>query len=148
MTKNEYIQAVCEAVRSKSDCFKRKVGAVFVNEDYEILATGYNGPPKGFPHCDQFSEADTELKLLNHTCGNPCTRNIHAEQNAIAQAAKRGIALKESVLYCTYMPCINCARLLVNIGIEGVYYKEDNTDGGDEVLSEAGIPAIRWEDAN
>ncbi len=133
MTKHEYICEVCAVVRRKSSCVKRQVGAVFVNGDYEILATGYNQAPKGFPHCDK-----------GKTCGDPCTRNIHAEMNAIAQAAKRGTALEGSILYCNYMPCTDCARLLVNIGVETVFIKENNHDGGEGVLVQAGIEIKKW----
>jgi dCMP deaminase len=143
MNKHEYICAVCEVVAFKSNCFKRKVGAIFVNEDHEILATGYNAPPKGFQHCDILYKNQV-VDIIN-TCGSPCMRNIHAEMNAIAQAAKRGQALKESVLYCTYTPCIDCARLLVNIGVQSVYVKDGNMDGGYEVLYQANIPLFSWE---
>ena len=133
MTKHEYICKICLVVRQKSSCMKRQVGAVFVNADYEILATGYNEAPKGFPHCDR-----------GKTCGNPCTRTIHAEMNAITQAAKRGTALYGAILYCTYMPCVDCARLLVNLGIKAVYIKENNKDGGEGVLIQAGIDMFPW----
>jgi len=133
MTKHEYICRICDVVREKSSCVKRKVGAVAVNEDFEILATGFNESPRGFPHCDG-----------GRTCGDPCTRTIHAEQNLIAQAAKRGIALKDSMLYCTYTPCVTCARLLVNVEIWKVYARDDNQDGGDEILSRALIPLEKW----
>ena len=133
MTKHEYICKICAVVREKSNCIKRQVGAVFVNGDYEILATGYNEAPKGFPHCDN-----------GKTCGDPCERTIHAEQNAIAQAAKRGTALAGSMLYSTYMPCVTCSRLLVNIGVETVLVKENNKDGGEGVLVQAGIEVRKW----
>ncbi len=133
MNKHEYICEVCAVVRRKSSCHKRQVGAVFINRDHEILATGYNEAPSGFPHCDG-----------GKTCGDPCERTIHAEMNAIAQAAKRGQALQGSLLYCTYMPCRDCARLLVNIGIKGVFVKEWNKDGGEGVLMHAGIAIIKW----
>ncbi len=142
LSKHDYICQICRAVAEKSDCFKRKVGAVFVNEDFEILATGYNAPPRGFAHCDYHGPAS--FSAMGHTCGSPCTRNIHAEMNAIAQAAKRGTALKDSVLYCTYLPCIDCARLLVNIGVNSVYIEKPNHDGGGSVLMEANISVFPW----
>lgn len=147
MTKHEYICAICDVVRSKSNCAKRKVGAVFVNDDYEILATGYNGAPKGFDDCDaqsSFFTKNLDGSLTSGTCGNPCTRTIHAEQNAIAQAAKRGTSLRNSTVYCTYLPCITCARLLVQVGVKAVFVKESNEDGGLKVLSTAGIWADVW----
>ena len=135
MTKHQYICAICDVVKEKSNCMKRKVGSVFVNKDYEILATGYNNPPVGFEHCDD-----------GLTCGNPCSRNIHSEQNAIVQSAKRGVALRGSILYVSYTPCVTCARLLVNLGVQVVYAKEVNNDGGAEVLVRAGIPLLGWEE--
>jgi len=138
MDKHTYICRICEVVAEKSDCAKRKVGCVFVNTDYEILVTGLNGPPTKFPHCDWHMGVD------KCTCGNPCTRNIHAEQNAIAQAAKRGVVLKGSMVYCSYLPCITCARLLVQVGVRAMYVKETNSDGGLEVLRIAKIPVVRW----
>ena len=147
MTKHEYICQICEVVASKSDCFKRKVGSVFVNEDYEILATGYNAPPTKFPHCDRsfIHETTYVVKVkTEHSCGESCIRNIHSEINAIAQAAKRGTALKGSILYCTYLPCIDCARVLINVGISRVYFKNENSDGGKSILAAGGISIFQW----
>ena len=141
MTKHEYIASICKIVRFKSDCFKRKVGAVFVNENFEILATGYNAPPTKFPHCD----VELTGNSFPGTCGNPCTRNIHAEMNAIAQAAKRGTALENSILFCTYLPCRDCSRMLVNIGVWKVYYMIGNEDQGKEVLEKGNIQIIEWD---
>lgn len=140
MTKHDYIIKIAEVVRSKSDCTKRQVGAVFVNEDFEILATGYNAPPKGFPHCDRSPDPDV---ICGHSCGIPCNRTIHAEQNAICQAAKRGTALKDSTLYCTYAPCLICARMLINIGIKKVVVlEEDKNVEGVYALAQAKIDII------
>jgi len=147
MTKHEYICAIADVVRSKSDCFKRKVGAVFVNADYEILATGYNAPPRGFQHCDRTDERNNFVNCMPHTCGEPCTRTIHAEQNAVAQAAKRGTALAHSTLYCTYAPCQTCARLLINIGVVKVVVLEKDKDvTGHEELAMGGIPVFYAQD--
>lgn len=145
MNKHQYIQKICEAVASKSTCFKRQVGAVFINEDFEILATGYNSSPKGFPNCDM-EVVFGGGKNRTGTCGDPCHRTIHAEQNAIVQAAKRGQALKGSTLYCTYIPCVTCARLIVNLGVQLVMYKEFNSDGGRGIFSEACINCYQWDE--
>ena len=133
MNKHEYICRITKAVALKSNCTKRKVGAVFVNKDREILATGYNSTPIGFPPCHHF-----------HGLTDKCEETIHAEQNAIIQAAKRGTALEGSILYCTYMPCITCARFLINLRVLAVYYKENNTDGGVVQLHKAGITFYQW----
>jgi len=144
MTKHEYICRVCEVVAAKSDCFKRRVGAVFVNTDYEILATGYNAPPRGFKHCDKRGGIDGRVDDEG-TCGNPCIRTIHAEMNAVAQAAKRGTALRGSILYCTYCPCKDCARMLVNIGVLQVRVMDMNDDGGFYTLGAGDIDVVSWE---
>lgn len=147
MEKNQnkirYVQQICDTVKNNSSCFKRKVGAVFVNEDFEILATGYNQPPRGFPHCDM---SPVFGGTHNHTgtCGNPCTRTIHAEQNAIVQAAKNGVVLARSCLFCTYLPCVDCSRLLINLRVTAVYVKILNLDGGREELKRAKIPFYSW----
>jgi len=146
MNKHKYICEIAEVVMSKSSCFKRKVGAVFINEDYEILATGFNESPRGFGHCDAEFVKPFNIDSIKGTCGNPCTRTIHAEQNAIVQAAKRGTALENSILYCTYLPCITCARLLVNLKIQSVYYKHENQDGGFSILILGGIILYKWEE--
>ncbi len=146
MTKHAYICAIADVVRSKSDCFKRKVGAVFVNEDYEILATGYNAPPRGFAHCDWNEKGIAGSRIVS-TCGDPCSRTIHAEQNALVQAAKRGTALKGSTLYCTYTPCKTCARLLINVGVvKIVVLEKDRDETGQEELRAGDIPVLYAQD--
>ncbi len=134
MTKHEYICAICEIISQKSHCSKRKVGAIFINNEYEILTTGYNSTPKGFPAC-----------VTYHLINDQCTETIHAEQNAILQAAKRGQALNNSILYCTYLPCKQCSRFLINLNIKKIYFKEYNNDGGDKILNDANIPIEQWE---
>lgn len=133
MNKHEYICRLCEVAASKSSCVKRKVGAIFVNDDHEVLVTGFNETPRGFSHCDG-----------GKTCGKPCEKTIHAEQNAIVQAAKHGTSIKGSILYCTYMPCIDCARLLVNLQVKRVHVMYDNRDGGANILVSAGIEIGAW----
>lgn len=146
MNKHEYIIEIAKVVRSKSDCYKRRVGAVFVNDDYEILATGYNAPPRGFRHCDKKGDITGQVRDEG-TCGNPCERNIHAEVNAICQAAKRGTALRGSTLFCTYTPCLNCARMLINIEVKKIITLErDNNIDGQCAFIEAKIPLLYPED--
>ena len=141
MTKHEYICRVCDVVREKSDCLKRKVGAVFVNADFEILATGYNAPPKKFQHCDGGATCHSGHSLETGSCD----RNIHAEINGIVQAAKRGTALTGSTLYCTYCPCIGCARALINLNVKKVFVKDlDQNTSGLETLHEAWIGVFPW----
>jgi dCMP deaminase len=135
MTKHEYICKITDTVALKSTCLRKKVGAVFISTDYEILATGYNGAPRNFPHCHP--------AICNET--NRCSNTVHAEQNAIVQAAKRGISLKRSVLYSNYGPCAVCARMLVNLGVTDIWIKEEyHDDEGLNILSMAKIPVLKW----
>lgn len=115
MTKHEYIIKITEVVSLKATCLKTKVGATFINSDYEILATGYNGAPRGLPSCQD------EKKCLLNTLGK-CIRCTHAEMNGIAQAAKRGTSLNKSILYITHSPCESCANVLINVGITKIFY--------------------------
>lgn len=135
MNKKEYIMKITEVVASKSTCDRAFVGAVFVNDDFEILATGYNGSPKGFAHCDEIGHM-----LVN----NHCIATIHAEQNGIVQAAKRGTSLKNSTLYCTHSPCHVCALLLINLGVKEVCYRNVYAAEQLTVLRSAGIRVFSW----
>jgi len=101
-------------VAKRSTCDRRNVGAVIV-KDKNILSTGYNGSPKGLPHCD---EAGHEMS------DGHCVRTIHAEANALIQAAKHGVAMDEAVMYLTDSPCYDCFKMLVNSGIKEVVYGE------------------------
>lgn len=131
MTKHEYIIEITKTVSKKSTCLKIQVGAVFVNEDYEILSTGYNGAPKGLTDC--LAKGKCTQKLF-------CKVSAHAEQNAIVQAAKRGTALKDSILYITHAPCINCAKLLINLGCKKVIIlKKYKSENGIKLLKLGGI---------
>lgn len=107
---------ICKVVAEKATCSRKKVGAVFVNQEHEILATGYNGSPPGFPHC-----IDVGCILVD----NRCIATTHAEQNAIVQAAKRGTSLKDSTLYVTMFPCFNCIKLLIGLKVRKIIYLEE-----------------------
>jgi dCMP deaminase len=116
MTRDDYIITICDAVAKKSSCEKRKVGAVFVDSDGIILSTGFNETPRGEPKCEGL-----------HKCldiNNKCNQTIHAEMNAIINAARNGTSLKGSSLYVTRAPCLNCSRFIINIGVLKVYYRE------------------------
>lgn len=139
MTKNEYIYMICETVALKATCLKYKVGSVFISNDYEILATGYNGAPKGLPSCED------EGKCLLNDQGK-CIRCTHSEINAIVQAAKRGTPLRGSSLYITHSPCISCANALINLGINAIYYKQYKGDS-QALLNRAGIIIMPWENS-
>ena len=105
---------IAEQVATRSTCDRKHVGAVIVR-DRTILSTGYNGSLRGAPHCD---EAGHDME------NGHCVRTVHAETNAVAQAAKHGIRIDSSEIYVTASPCLTCFKLLVNAGIVKVYYKE------------------------
>src|SRR5574343_385517 len=117
----------------RSTCGRKSVGAVIAKEG-RVISSGYAGPPSGFPHC-------SEACMVASGAMGGCQRTIHAEQNAIAYAARHGIATQGAELYCTLSPCTNCAKLIINSGIIGVKYIEQYRDqSGIELLKSAGIP--------
>ncbi len=113
-TWNEYFMAIAEQVATRSTCDRKHIGAVIVR-DKTILSTGYNGSLRGSPHCD---EAGHDME------NGHCVRTVHAEANAIAQAAKNGVAIDGAEIYVTASPCLTCFKLVANSGIAAVYYKE------------------------
>ena len=121
---HQYFLTITHQVAERSTCTRAKVGAVIVR-DKNILATGYNGSPAGLPHC-------TELGCLIYTSRTPtgeieenCFRTIHAEINAIAQAAKNGASIRDADIYITHTPCIHCLKVLINTGIRRIFYEHD-----------------------
>lgn len=116
---DEYFMEIANTVSTRATCDRGRSGCVIVRNK-QILVTGYVGSPVGMPHCD---EVGHQMKRVTHedgTCTTHCTRTVHAEQNAICQAAKLGISLKDSTLYCRMTPCRTCAMLIINCGIKRV----------------------------
>ncbi len=109
---DEYFIKIAIAVAERSTCNRAHVGAVLV-KDKRILTTGFNGSPSGLPHCDEVGH----LLIEDH-----CVRTIHAETNAIIQAALHGVSTKDATCYVTHFPCINCAKTLINAGVTRVVY--------------------------
>lgn len=133
---DNYFMEIAKVVASRSTCLRRKAGAVLVREK-RILATGYNGVPKGLPHCE-----DTGCPRANYPSGthHELCRAVHSEQNAIVQAAIHGVSIEGSTLYCTHQPCTLCAKMLINAGVERVVYSEDYPDGESlNFFNQAGI---------
>jgi dCMP deaminase len=115
-TWDEYFMEVADTVSKRATCDRGKSGCVIVRNK-QILVTGYVGSPKGLPHCD---EAGHLMKKVVHEDGSStdhCVRTVHAEQNAICQAARLGISLEGSTLYCRMTPCRTCAMMIINCGI-------------------------------
>ena len=139
---DDYFIAIANMVRQRSTCLRRQVGAVVV-KDKRILTTGYNGAPKGMKHCSELGclrEAEDVPPGERHEL----CRGIHAEQNAILQAAYHGVNIRDSVIYCTTQPCIMCSKMIINAGIRKIYYLEDYPDPlSIQMLDEAGVESIR-----
>ena len=111
---NEYFIKIAEQVSSRATCDRKHVGCIIV-KDKNILASGYNGSIAGLEHCDDIGH-DME--------NNSCVRTVHSEQNAIAQAAKNGVAINNATMYVNTFPCWNCFKLIANVGIKEIYYKD------------------------
>ncbi|MCK4591664.1 MAG: dCMP deaminase family protein, partial [Candidatus Latescibacteria bacterium] len=127
-----------------STCLRRKVGAIFVR-DKRILATGYNGAPKGLKHCGEVGCLRERLKIPSGERHELC-RGVHAEQNAIVQAATSGVNLEGATLYSTTYPCILCSKLIINARVKKVIYLEGYPDQlATEMLDEAGIVVERFD---
>lgn len=126
---NEYFMGIADLVAARSTCLRRKVGAVLVMEK-RILCSGYNGAPAKVPHCKETGCLRAQLNVPSGEKHELC-RGVHAEQNAIIQAAFHGIRVNGAHLYCTNQPCSICAKMIINAGIEKVFYR----DGYDDPLA-------------
>ena len=132
---------ITSLVARRSTCMRRQVGALMVKEK-NILATGYNGTPSGITHCDVTGCLREQLNVPSGERHELC-RGLHAEQNAIIQAARHGVNISDSVLYCTNSPCIICTKMLINAGIRKVVYLQGYSDSLSlEMLDEAGIETL------
>ncbi len=139
---HEYFMSITDLVAQRSTCTRRYVGAIMVR-DKRIITTGYNGAPSGISHC-------LDVGCLREQQGIPSgerhelCRGLHAEQNAIIQAALHGSSIAGSTLYCTNLPCSICTKMLINVKISEVYYREGYADSlAAALLAESGIPLIR-----
>ncbi|MBN1626412.1 MAG: cytidine/deoxycytidylate deaminase family protein [Deltaproteobacteria bacterium] len=139
---HEYFMSITKLVASRSTCLRRHVGAILV-KDKRILATGYNGAPTGIKHCEEVGCIRANLSIPSGERHELC-RGLHAEQNAIIQAARHGISIKGAILYCTNKPCVICSKMLINAGIVKIYYEDEYDDPlSDQMLAEAGIEVER-----
>jgi dCMP deaminase len=139
---DEYFMEIAEVVRKRSTCLRRQVGAVIVR-DRQILTTGYNGVPRKLKHCAQVGCLREKLNVPSGERHELC-RGIHAEQNAVVQAAVHGISIAGSTIYVTHQPCSLCAKILVNAGISKIFVKGDYPDElAREILEEAEVEVIK-----
>jgi dCMP deaminase len=125
---DKYFLAIAKIVSTRATCPRKSVGAVLV-KDRNVLATGYNGSVSGFDHC-----TDKGCLIVD----NHCLRTVHAETNAILQAAKHGTALAGATCYVTHAPCINCLKNLLNAGVGAIIYGEHYGPDLNQVLSDLG----------
>lgn len=142
---DDYFMEVAEVVKKRSTCLRRQVGAVIV-KDKQILTTGYNGAPKNLKHCKETGCKREQMKIPSGQRHELC-RALHAEQNAIIQAAYNGININNSTLYVTTKPCVLCAKMCINAGIKKIIYKGNYPDElSDEILKEANIEIINFKE--
>ncbi|MFO7928367.1 MAG: cytidine/deoxycytidylate deaminase family protein [Candidatus Humimicrobiaceae bacterium] len=140
---DEYFISITRQVATRSTCLRRKVGAILV-KNKRILTTGYNGAPMGVENCLEIGTClRQELGIPSGQRHEIC-RGLHAEQNAILQAAYHGVQIKESVIYTTTQPCVMCAKMIINSGIRAIYHTESYPDRlAMDLLKEAGIEIIK-----
>jgi len=135
---DEYFMEMAQLVSSRSTCLRRKVGAVIVKEK-RVLSTGYNGSPKGTKHCEELGCIRVKMNVPSGTRHELC-RGVHAEQNAVTQAAYFGVSVDGATIYTTTYPCSMCAKILINAGIREIIYSEGYEDDlSKDLLKEAGI---------
>lgn len=118
---DEYFMTITRQVSERSTCTRAKVGAIIVR-DRNILATGYNGSPSGAPHCLDVGCLMFKTIDPDGTEDEYCFRTIHAEMNALTQAAKHGSTVRDADLYCTHSPCYHCFKVLMNTGLRRIFY--------------------------
>lgn len=140
-TLDKYFMEIARVVATRSTCLRNNVGAVIVR-DKQILSTGYNGAPSGLPHCLDIGCLREELKIPSGERHELC-RAVHAEQNAIIQAAVHGVSLEGATIYTTHQPCIMCAKMIINAKIQRVVYGKKYADtNGLQFLRDAGIEVV------
>lgn len=140
---DEYFMSIAEQVSGRSTCLRRHTGAVLV-KDKRILSTGYNGVPSGLAHCEVVGCIREQMGIPSGTRHELC-RGIHAEQNAVVQAARYGIQIDGATAYCTHQPCILCAKILINAGVVDIVFRDPYPDElSEKLLAEAGIIPRRF----
>ena len=142
ISKDHYFMNIAIEVAKRSTCTRRKIGAIIVSDVGEIKSSGYNGNPRGLPHCEEIGCIRDKLGIPSGTRLETCTA-VHAEQNALIQA---GTNSRGSTLYSTIVPCPICARMILNAQVARVVYIDDYSDlAGVELLKQAGTKVTRLE---
>ena len=136
---DEYFMQMAELTAQRSTCLRRQVGAIIVKEKH-IIATGYNGAPKGLPHCEELGGCLREKLEIPSGERHELCRALHAEQNAIIQAATLGQSIEGATIYITHQPCIICAKMIINAGISRIVIRRGYPDEMSRgMLREAGL---------
>ena len=140
---DEYFMEIADVVAKRSNCVSRKVGAV-ITVDNQIVATGYNGAPKGLHHCVDAGGCLRKLNKIESGTRQEVCRAAHAEQNAIISAAVKGVSIKGGTIYTNTYPCSICTRMIINAEIKKIVYDSDYSDPlAKEMLDESGIKVLR-----
>lgn len=136
---DEYFMKMAELTATRSTCLRRQVGAIIVCEKH-IIATGYNGAPKGVSHCEEIGGCIRQKMNIPSGERHELCRALHAEQNAIIQAANLGQSVEGGTIYVTHQPCIICAKMIINAGIKRIVVRNGYPDElSIEMLGEAGL---------
>ena len=135
---DDYFMTIAREVATRSTCLRRHCGAVVV-KDRRILATGYNGTPRNLRHCEEVGCLREQRGVASGSNHELC-RGIHAEQNAVVQAALYGVAIDGAVIYSTHQPCVLCAKILINAGMSEIVYADPYPDPlSEEMLADSGV---------
>ena len=140
---DEYFMHLVKTVAERATCDRGKAGAVIV-KDKRVLCSGYVGSPPGMPHCDDVGHLIRKVTYENGEVKEHCMRTIHAEHNALLQAAKFGISLEGTTIYCKMTPCRNCAMAITAAGIKKVVTEKDYqaSDDAKEIFNQAGVQLV------
>lgn len=139
-TWDEYFMEVARTIARRATCDRGRSGCVIARER-QLLVTGYVGSPRGLPHCDDVGHLMKKMIHEDGTISQHCVRTVHAEQNAICQAARLGISLQGSTLYCKMTPCRTCSMLIINCGISRVVceYRYHQAGESEDMFLQAGV---------
>lgn len=145
MSWDEYFMEMAKLAAKRSTCLRRNVGAVIV-QDKHVLSTGYNGAPKGIAHCAEKGGCYREQHGIPSGERHELCRALHAEQNAIIQAANYGQSIEGATIYITHQPCVICAKMIINAGIDRIVVDQGYPDEmAVEILEEAGLRIVELE---
>ncbi len=140
---DEYFMEMAKLAARRSTCLRRNVGAAIV-QDKHVVATGYNGAPKGIAHCAEKGGCYREQHNIPSGERHELCRALHAEQNAIIQAANYGQSIEGATIYITHQPCVICAKMIINAGIKRIVVDQGYPDDmAVEILEEAGLRIVK-----